>query len=125
MVLYLIYLSFSWFYLPGKLKQVTEVNVSEMIGRDVTVENIRFNPFEISLDVEALSVSDPKEGSLIAWDNLLVNLGFWRSVFSWEITFNEITLDNPRINIVKLEERHFQSNNTWWRTLSSIPNGSR
>ena len=121
-VLFLIYLSLSWFYLPGKLKRVTEVNVSEMIGREITVENIHFNPFEISLTVMALSVSDTEDGPLVAWDNLLVDFGFWRSIFSWEIALSEVALDNPRIKIVKLEEGFNFSDII--ETLSSSDSGS-
>ena len=102
--LYLIYLSLSWFYLPGKLKQVTESDVSKMIGREITVGDIRFNPFKLSLTVKDLSVSDPSGEPLAEWDSLLVNFSLLRSVFSWGLAYSEIRLDNPHFNIVKLKK---------------------
>ena len=103
-LLYLVFLSLSWLYLPGKLKQVTEIDISKMIGHEITVGDIRFNPFILSLTVQDLSVSDASREPLVAWDNLLVNFGFWKSIFSWEIAYNEIALDNPRVNIIKYKK---------------------
>lgn len=101
--LYLVYLSLSWFYLPGKLKKTLETDVSTMIGREITAGEIRFNPFKLSLKIENFSVSDSNEGPLAAWDNLLVDFGLWKSVFLFGIAFDELSLDNSRINIVKLK----------------------
>jgi hypothetical protein len=101
--LYLIYLSLSWLYLPGKLKRTMETDVSAMIGREITVSDIRFNPFKLSLKIEHLSVSDSNEGPIAAWDMLLVDFGLWKSVFLFGIAFDELSLDNSCINIVKLK----------------------
>ncbi|NLA76094.1 MAG: hypothetical protein GX846_11600, partial [Deltaproteobacteria bacterium] len=73
--LYLVYLSISWFYLPGKLTEVLEKDVSAMIDRDIAVSNISFNPFKLSLEIKDLSVSSKDNEPLLSWDNLLVNFG--------------------------------------------------
>jgi hypothetical protein len=102
--LYLIYLSLSLFYLPDKLKKTLESDVSTLIGREITAGDIRFNPFGLSLKVGNFSVSDTNEGHLVAWDNLLVDFGLWKSVFLFGIAFDELSLDNSQINIVKLKK---------------------
>ncbi|MBN1905601.1 MAG: DUF748 domain-containing protein [Deltaproteobacteria bacterium] len=101
--LYLVYLCLSWFYLPGKLKNTLETDVSTLIGREITTGDIRFNPFKLSLQIENLSVSDSNDGHLAAWDNLLVDFGLWKSVFLFGIAFDELSLDNSRINIIKFK----------------------
>ena len=103
-VIYIIYISLSFFYLPGKLKSVTETDVSKMIGRDISVEKISFNPFFLSLTVKNLSVSDKPDRPLIGWDRLYVNFSFWKSLFLWGAAFDQITLEDPRINIVSNKE---------------------
>ncbi len=103
-VIYMIYIALSFFYLPGKLKKVIETDASRMTGREIRVGDIRFNPFYLSLTIKGLSVSDTPEAPLIAWDQVLVNLSFWRSLFLWGIAFDEISLDNPLINIIKYRE---------------------
>lgn len=102
--LYIVYLSLSWLYLPGKLKKTLEIDVSTLIGREIIAGDIRFNPFKLSLKIENLSLSDSDNASLVAWDNLFVDFGLWKSVFLFGIAFDELSLDNSRINIVKLKE---------------------
>ncbi len=47
---------------------------------------------------------DPSGEPLIAWDQLRVNYSLWRSIFSWEIGFDEISLDDPFVNIIRQKE---------------------
>ncbi len=101
--LYLIYLSLSWFYLPGKLKKTLETDVSTLIGREITAGDIRFNPFKLSLKIENFSVVDSGDTPLASWDNLLVDFGLWKSLFLFGIAFDELSLDNSHINIIKLK----------------------
>ena len=101
LVCYLIYIILSLFYLPGKLESITETDASRMIGRKISAGDISFNPFTLSLTIQDLSVPDTPGEPLVGWDHLLVNFGFWKSVFTWEIAFDEIRLDNPQINIIK------------------------
>lgn len=99
--IYLIFIALSYFYLPGKLKRVTETDVSKMIGREISVETIQFNPFILSLTVNKFSIADKPENPLVTWDQLMADFGFWKSIFSWEIAFDELRLDKPRFNIIK------------------------
>jgi hypothetical protein len=101
--LYLIYLSISWFYLPGKLKKTLETDISTLIGREITASDIRFNPFKLSLEIQNFSIVDSGDGPLASWDTLLVDFGLWKSVFLFGIAFDELSLDNSHINIAKLK----------------------
>ena len=118
--LYLIYLSLSWLYLPGKFKRVTETDVSTMIGREISVEKISFNPFTLSLSADNFSISEKDKTHLVAWDQLVVNLGFWRSVFSWGIALDQFYLDSPSIKIVK-DKDGFNFNDIIERLSTSEP----
>jgi len=44
-VLYLLYVALSYLYLPGKLKDVVQTDVAQLLGRDTQVQRIAFNPF--------------------------------------------------------------------------------
>lgn len=102
--LYLIYLSITWIYLPGKIKDMTEIGVSKLIGREISMEKVSFNPFNLSLSTKNFSVSDKSGKPFIAWNQLEINFSIIKSVFSWGIALDEINLDNPKINIVKDKE---------------------
>ncbi|MGB1060981.1 MAG: hypothetical protein ACPGZU_12675, partial [Ketobacter sp.] len=47
LLLYLLYIALSYLYLPGKLKQVVETDVAQLVGRDITVERFDYNPFDL------------------------------------------------------------------------------
>jgi len=98
-LIYLVYVALSYFYLPGKLKRVTETDVAALIGRSISVERIKINPFILSFNIEEVSVADQPERPLVGWQRLLVNFDFWESLFKWEIALDEFSIDRPEINI--------------------------
>ncbi|MFC1838566.1 DUF748 domain-containing protein [Thermodesulfobacteriota bacterium] len=98
---YLIYIALSYLYLPGKLKSITATDVSALIGRDISVEKYEFNPFILSLKINRLSIPDKPDNPLASWDQLLINISFWKSLFSWGIVLDELKLDSPEVNIIK------------------------
>ena len=57
-LLYLLYIALSYLYLPGRLKEVVETDVAQLLGRDIQVQRIAFNPFTLSLTVEQFSLAD-------------------------------------------------------------------
>ena len=103
-IIYLTYISVSFFYLPGKLKGVIETDASKIIGRKIHVGDIRFNPFILSLTVKDFAISDRPEAPLVAWNQLTVNINFWKSVFFREIAFDGIMLNSPAINIIRQKD---------------------
>jgi uncharacterized protein involved in outer membrane biogenesis len=104
-LIYIIYIALSYLYLPDKLKQVVESDVSDLIGRDISVERFEFNPFVLSIKVGQFSIADKPEKPLVGWHQLFANFSFWESLFTWEIAFEELVLDQPEINIEKDRDR--------------------
>ena len=100
-LIYLLYIALSYLYLPGKLKQVVETDVSELVGRDITVDRFEYNPFDLSLRVFGLNVPDKPDAPLLAWEQFYVNFTPWGSLFGWEIKLEALQLDKPVVNIDK------------------------
>lgn len=100
-LIYLLYIALSYLYLPGKLKQVVETDVSELVGRDITVERFEYNPFDLSLRVFGLNVPDKPDAPLLAWEQFYVNFTPWGSLFGWELKLEALQLDKPVVNIDK------------------------
>ena len=63
-LIYIIYIAVSYLYVPDKLKQVVESDVSDLIGRDISVERFEFNPFVLSIKVGQFSIADKPEKPL-------------------------------------------------------------
>lgn len=98
---YLLYIALSYLYLPNKLKQVVETDVADMLGRELSVAPVEFNPFDLSVRVNAFSIADKPDAPLLAWQSFYLNFTPWGSLFAWDIMFEEIQLDQPVVNIEK------------------------
>jgi hypothetical protein len=98
-VLYLLYIALSYLYVPGKLKDVVQTDVAHLLGRDIQVQRIAFNPFTLSLTVDQFAIADRPDTPLVAWRRLYVNFNAWGSLFGWKIRFSTVELDAPRVAI--------------------------
>ena len=105
LLIYVIYIALSYLYLPDKAKQVLESDVSDLIGRDISVERFEFNPFLLSVEVGQFAIADKPEKPLVGWHQLFADFSFWKSLFTWQITFAKLILDQPEINIEKHRDR--------------------
>lgn len=103
--IYLVYVALSYFYVPNKLKQVVEEDVAELLGRELSVAPIEFNPFDLSVRIKAFSIADKSETPLLSWQEFYVNFTPWGSLFSWNLQFEDLLLDQPSINIEKRGDR--------------------
>ena len=105
LLIYVIYIALSYLYLPDKAKQVVESDVSGLIGRDISVKRFEFNPFLLSVKVGQFAIADKPEKPLVGWQQLFADFSFWKSLFTWKITFAKLIVDQPEINIEKKRDR--------------------
>lgn len=101
---YLLYVALGYLYLPGKLQDVVQTDVASLIGRDIQVQRIAFNPFTLALEVQQFDIADRPQQPLLAWQRLYVNLDAWGSLFGWELRLSQLDLDAPRVNIERRAE---------------------
>ena len=98
---YIVYIALAYFYLPGRLKQVVVGDVSQMIGREIALDRININPFAVSIRVFGFAIADKPGKPLLGWHQFFVNVGFWKSIFKREVALDEVSIDQPEINIEK------------------------
>ena len=98
-LLYVLYVALAYLYLPGKLKDLAQTDVAQLLGREITVEKIAFNPFALALTVENFSIADRPQQPLLAWQRVFVDLGAWGSLFGWQLKLDGLQLDGPQIAI--------------------------
>lgn len=104
LLLYLLYIALSYLYLPGKLKAMVQTDVAQLLGRDIQVRRIAFNPFTLSLTAEHFVLADRPQKPLVAWNRLFVNFDAWGSLFGWKARFSKVVLDTPQIAIERRED---------------------
>lgn len=88
------YAAFGFLGVPRLLRSNLESFVSTHYSRRVSIGDIRFNPFTLSLEIRAFSLPDADGQPMLAFSRLFVNLGIV-SVWRRGPSFQEITLEDP------------------------------
>ncbi len=91
---------FGFVVLPPIVKSQMEKRLSSALGRDVTVEKVRINPFALSLSVENFAIRE-KDGTrvFLGWRRLYVRADALSSIWgAW--TVGAIDLDGFNVRVV-------------------------
>ncbi len=84
---------FGFFVAPSIIKAQLEKRASALLGRAVTVQKVRVNPYAVSVTLEGLEVRrQDGTGSFLGWDRLYVNLDPLVSI-TGTLTVGAIELD--------------------------------
>ncbi|MBN1833706.1 MAG: DUF748 domain-containing protein, partial [Deltaproteobacteria bacterium] len=99
-ILILLYAVSGFFIAPPVLKSQLRSRLSEHLRRPVTIEQVRMNPFALSLTVRGFELEEPKGGPFAGFEELYVNFQV-SSLFRWAYTFDRIELISPH-GLVKI-----------------------
>ncbi len=98
LILLLSYTLFGFFGAPYIIKTQLIAKTPEFTGRTLSLEQVKFNPFALSLGMKGLSLADLDGTELAGLDELYVNFEV-ESLFRWAWTFGEIRFSGPRFNL--------------------------
>jgi hypothetical protein len=84
--------------IPWGLRYVLEEKVAAQIGQSVSVGKIRFSPLRFSLDIQDLYLGDPEKPGMHL-GRLAVNVGIWRSLFSWQLVISGLDIERPFVHV--------------------------
>ncbi|HQL48824.1 MAG TPA: DUF748 domain-containing protein [Holophaga sp.] len=85
--------------LPPILASQAPKRLSALLGRSVTIQRVRTNPFTLSATVDGLRIQDRDGGTLLAWRRLHVNWQL-RSLFGRTQHFKVLELEEPQGRLV-------------------------
>ena len=71
--LLLAYAVIGFLILPPIIRSVAVKQLSSQLGREVSIDQIKINPFALSTTVRGLRIKDPDGGTLLSWDEFYVN----------------------------------------------------
>ena len=91
---FVIYLSVGFLILPPIIRAVAVKQLAKELHREVSLEQVRLNPFALSIAIRGLKVTDPDAETLLAWDEVYVNLQL-SSFLGHAWVFDEIAVVNP------------------------------
>ncbi|HCO64319.1 MAG TPA: hypothetical protein DIT60_05970, partial [Alcanivorax sp.] len=98
-LLYVLYALTVFLILPGWARGEIEQRLSGLLGRDVTVEEVRLNPLTLSATAERFRIADPDTDFLARFDRLYVNTSFWASLFHWRPWVSDVDLAGLEVRL--------------------------
>ena len=93
-ILIFLYALFGFFVAPPIVKSRLKSGIAERVGRQVTMERIKINPFALSVAVHDFAVREPDGDRFVGFKELYVNFQL-SSVLRRAYTFKEIHLIAP------------------------------
>lgn len=92
---------------PPIVRHVAEKQASQALGRTVTIERVRINPFALSASVEGLRIADPaSQTPLLSVARIYANLEAI-SLFKGGPVLREIAVDQPQLALVRQADGRF------------------
>ena len=104
--LLLFYTVLGFLILPPIVRQVAVQQLSRKLGREVSIAQVKINPFVLSTTVRGLLIKEMNGQPFVAWDEVYVN--FQLSSFlgkAW--VFKEISTTKPFIHVQMNADRTF------------------
>jgi outer membrane protein OmpA-like peptidoglycan-associated protein len=98
--LFLFYLIIGFWVVAPLLKPRLEAQLSSVIGRKVTIAEIKLNPLVLSATISSFTVSDVDGQPFAGFETLYANAQM-SSVFRWALTVKEIRVQGP-FGVLKL-----------------------
>ena len=101
LVLVVSYTLFGFFGVPAILMSVLPGSLSDALHRKATVRNIRFHPFELSISILGLEISERGAGrTWILAEEVFANVQL-ASIFRGGPVLGEVRIVKPYVNIVR------------------------
>lgn len=102
----LILAALSAWLVPKAVHHVLSKNVAEQLGRQVDVGEVRFNPFTLALSAQDLSIHQPQTTPLLQIGKIDLRVA-WRSLVMFAPVLDRISVDQPRLALVRQDATHF------------------
>ena len=100
---FVVYTVVGFFIVPMIVEMVIEKQSMSILKRQATVEEVRCNPFTLSLTLEGFSLPDRPGSVFLAFDSLYANVQL-SSIFRWALTLKELEITNPSIAVRRFSD---------------------
>jgi uncharacterized protein involved in outer membrane biogenesis len=103
-IFFVVFTLFGFFALPPIIKSLLTQKLSEALHREVTIEQIKINPYALSVTLRGFLVKERGSAEkFVSFDELYVNL---QSISAIKLApvIKEISLKQPYINLKRIDE---------------------
>ena len=120
-IFFVLFTVLGFFVLPPILKSILTKKLSENLHRSVTINQIKINPYALSIAVRGLTIKDKDTSeTFVSFDEFFVNLQSV-SIPKMALILKEVRLTNPFINIVRRPDKSYNFSDLMEKKESKPP----
>ncbi|MGI2190435.1 DUF748 domain-containing protein [Shewanella baltica] len=102
---YLSYVCTLGLILPYAITTLAPEKLSALLGRPVTLEDIRINPFNFKVEIDQLAIKENDEKPFAGLAQVQFEVNFWQSVFNRAVVIENIHIQAPYAHIIRVEKK--------------------
>ncbi|MDB5816342.1 MAG: hypothetical protein JWN23_3459 [Rhodocyclales bacterium] len=97
-----------FFAAPPLVRHVAETQASQVLGRKLSIEHVRINPFALSVTVEGLRIADASgKGVFFSVGSVTANVELFASLYRRGIVFSALRIEQPDVRLARLADNRF------------------
>ena len=98
-ILVVFYTVTGFFLLPFLVEHFLPRTLSKRLDSEVSLRQVKINPFALTLEAKEFQINEPSGRAIAGFQRLYLNFQL-SSLFRWALTFADVTLDDPSVNVV-------------------------
>ncbi len=98
-ILLILYTLTGFFLAPFLIERYVPPMLSQRLNSQVTLKQVKINPYSLTLEARDFLINEPSGSAIAGFKRLYVNFQL-SSIFKWVLTFADVAVDSPSINIV-------------------------
>ena len=103
--IYLSYVCTLGLILPYAITTLAPEKLSALLGRPVTLGDIRINPFNFKVEIDQLAIKEKDEKPFAGLAQVQFEVNFWQSVFNRAAVIENIHIQAPYAHIIRVEKK--------------------
>jgi hypothetical protein len=106
---------------PLLIHHLVTAKIAAALHRQATVGRVRFNPYTLRLDAQALRISEPDGVQLFAEIGRIRLKASWSSLYRLAPVIQELTIEGPTLHAVRAPDQRFNFSDLLQQTQSPPP----
>ncbi|MDT3335500.1 DUF748 domain-containing protein [Shewanella sp. SP1S1-7] len=102
---YLSYVCTLGLILPYAITTLAPEKLSALLGRPVTLGDIRINPFNFKVEIDQLAIKEKDKKPFAGLAQVQFEVNFWQSVFNRAAVIENIHIQAPYAHIIRVEKK--------------------
>lgn len=90
---------------PYAIKSYAPETLSTLLGRPVTLADIRINPFNYKVEINQFAIAEKNQHAFVSIERIKLQAHFWQSLFKQALVLENIDIKAPVAHVVRNQEQ--------------------